>query len=97
VRFDSDELPAFANSLRHTYLSIAAGLGVSELICDMLTTHQPRGITQKVFRWPHRQERHRDARCSEKDQRRDRQTPWHCRRALQEAEVKRSVMEGLTG
>jgi integrase len=49
VRFDSDGLPVYANGLRHTYTSIAAAVGVDQLTIDMLTTHQPRGMSQKYF------------------------------------------------
>jgi integrase len=49
VRFDSDDLPWYANHLRHTYLSVGGSLGIDELTLDMLTTHQPKGITRKYF------------------------------------------------
>ena len=49
VRFDSDDLSVYANSLRHTYTSLAAALGIDELTIDMLTTHVPRGVSQKYF------------------------------------------------
>jgi hypothetical protein len=49
VRFDSDGLPVYANGLRHTYASLAAALGIDQLTIDMLTTHVPRGVSQKYF------------------------------------------------
>jgi integrase len=49
VRFDADGLPVYANGLRHTYTSLAAAVGVDQLTIDMLTTHVPRGVSQKYF------------------------------------------------
>jgi integrase len=49
IRFDKDGLPEYANVLRHTYISIAASLGIDELTQTMLTTHAPRGVHQRYF------------------------------------------------
>jgi hypothetical protein len=49
VRFDSGSLDVHANGLRHTYSCVDASLGIGELNLDMLTTHKPKGMTQKYF------------------------------------------------
>lgn len=44
-----DPLPARGNMLRHTYRTIAADLGVDELISHFLLGHAPEGISQKYI------------------------------------------------
>jgi integrase len=42
-----DALPARANMLRHTFLTVAADLGVDDLLINFLMGHCPEGISQK--------------------------------------------------
>lgn len=42
-----DRLPARGNMLRHTYRTVAADLGVDDLISHFLLGHAPKGISQK--------------------------------------------------
>ncbi|QOZ79927.1 hypothetical protein XH83_33835 [Bradyrhizobium sp. CCBAU 53351] len=44
-----DELPARGNMLRHTYSTVAADLGVDDLIRHFLMGHAPEGISQKYI------------------------------------------------
>jgi integrase len=44
-----DDLPARGNMLRHTYRTVAADLGVDELISHFLLGHAPKGISQKYI------------------------------------------------
>lgn len=41
-----DNLPAFGNALRHSYRTVAADLGVDDLISHFLMGHTPQGISQ---------------------------------------------------
>lgn len=44
-----DALPARGNMLRHTYRTVAADLGVDELLIHFLLGHAPEGISQKYI------------------------------------------------
>ena len=44
-----DPLPARGNMLRHTYRTVAADLGVDELLSHFLMGHAPEGISQKYI------------------------------------------------
>jgi integrase len=44
-----DPLPARGNMLRHTYRTVAADLGIDELISHFLLGHAPDGISQKYI------------------------------------------------
>jgi hypothetical protein len=44
-----DGLPARGNMLRHTYRTVAADLGVDDLISHFLLGHAPKGISQKYI------------------------------------------------
>ncbi|HLZ06261.1 MAG TPA: integrase family protein [Bradyrhizobium sp.] len=44
-----DNLPARGNMLRHTYRTVAADLGVDDLISHFLLGHAPKGISQKYI------------------------------------------------
>ena len=44
-----DSLPARGNMLRHTYRTVAADLGVDDLISHFLLGHAPAGISQKYI------------------------------------------------
>ncbi|WP_459593615.1 integrase arm-type DNA-binding domain-containing protein [Bradyrhizobium diazoefficiens] len=44
-----DDLPARGNMLRHTYSTVAADLGIDELIRHFLMGHAPEGISQKYI------------------------------------------------
>ena len=45
----SDSLPYAGHDLRHSYLSVAADLGVDELQRRLLTAHSLRGINQRYI------------------------------------------------
>ncbi|MCK1523057.1 tyrosine-type recombinase/integrase [Bradyrhizobium sp. 17] len=44
-----DELPARGNMLRHTYSTVAADLGIDDLIRHFMMGHAPEGISQKYI------------------------------------------------
>lgn len=44
-----DDLPARGNMLRHTYSTVAADLGIDDLIRHFLMGHAPEGISQKYI------------------------------------------------
>lgn len=46
VRFDSDELPFYGNSLRHIYRTICTECGVDDTLAHLLLGHTPRGVSQ---------------------------------------------------
>ena len=44
-----DALPARGNMLRHTFRTVAADLGIDELLAHFLLGHAPEGISQKYI------------------------------------------------
>jgi integrase len=44
-----DKLPARGNMLRHTYRTVAADLGIDELLSHFLLGHAPEGVSQKYI------------------------------------------------
>lgn len=44
-----DRLPARGNMLRHTYRTVAADLGIDELLSHFLLGHAPEGVSQKYI------------------------------------------------
>jgi len=48
-RFDSDGLSHCSMALRHTYRTVAADLGIDEIVSHALMGHAPKGISQKYI------------------------------------------------